>query len=100
MSAINSSLTDAQIQAAYEDNASYAEENSVAKCKLFLTAARILLIRLPEEFGTRHSTTKFRMDLIQKEIESARAWLAANDTSSTGTSGPSYVRVDLSRSRD
>ena len=43
MSTLNGSSTLAQVQAAYDDNASYAEDSSVSKCRAFLTACRILL---------------------------------------------------------
>jgi hypothetical protein len=92
---VDSSSTLPEVQAAYDDNASYAEDKSVAKAKLFVTACRILLRRTPEESGTRESHFKMSTSLIQKELEAARDWLQANDASSTGNGGPAVVRSDF-----
>ena len=51
MSALSSSSTLVQVENAYDDNASYAEDESVAKCRAFLTACRILLRRMPAQTG-------------------------------------------------
>lgn len=55
MPSLTSASTLAQVEASYDDNASYAEDASVAKAKAFVTACRILLRRLPAEAGTRES---------------------------------------------
>src|SRR4051812_46733326 len=88
MSTLSSSSTLTQVEAAYDDNASYAEDGSVAKAKAFITACRMLIRRLPAEAGTRESHVRLNPDLIRKEMDEARAWVAANDTSSSGSSGP------------
>ena len=66
MSTLTSSSTIAQIEAAYTDNASYVEDNSVAKCRAFITACTILLLKLPAESGTREGQMRLNPDLIQK----------------------------------
>ena len=78
MSTLTSASTLAQVQAAYVDNASYAEDGSAAKAKAFLTACRVLLLKLPAEAGTREGTMRLNPELIQNEMAEARAWLAAN----------------------
>ena len=88
MSSLTSSSTLAQVKAAYIDNASYAEDVSVTKAKAFVTACRILLLKLPAEAGTRESHVRLNPELIQKEMAEARTWIAANDTASTGSAGP------------
>ena len=55
MSALTSASTLTDVQNAYVDNASYAEDASIAKAKAFVTACRILLLKLPAEAGTRES---------------------------------------------
>ena len=55
MSTLTSASTLAQVKAAYADNASYVEDNSVAKCRAFITACTILLLNLPAEQGTREA---------------------------------------------
>ena len=100
--AIDSSSTFAQVEAAYDDNASYAEENSPAKARAFVTAGTILLRRMPEASGTREANFQYRMDLIEKQVREARDWLAANDNSSSSanTRGPGVKRLDFRNSRD
>lgn len=79
MSTLTSASTYAQIQAAYRDNASYAEDHSVAKAKAFVTACRFLLLELPRSAGTPQAETTTAIDLIQKEKTAAEEWLGAND---------------------
>src|SRR5687767_9470326 len=78
MSTITSSSTIAQVQASYVDNASYAEDGSAAKAKTFLTACRVLLLKLRAQAGTREGTMRLNPELIQREMGEAREWLAAN----------------------
>src|SRR5215207_8957877 len=88
MSTLTSSSTLVEIENAYVDNASYEEDASVAKAKAFITAARILLLKLPEESGTRESHLKLSKAEIAAQLEQARTWVAANDTGDSGSSGP------------
>lgn len=95
MSTLSSTSTLAQIEAAYVDNASYAEDASVTKAKAFITACRILLLKLPKEAGTRDSRTAFNSDLIQREMETAQEWVSANDTASSPSGGPVVTRTSF-----
>ena len=101
MSTLSSASTLAQVQAAYDDNASYAEDNSVAKCKAFITACRFLLRRVPKRAahgGRSGEEIEFDPDVIQKEKEAAELWLSGNDDdtdSGTGGAG-SIVHCDVS----
>ncbi len=45
MPTLTSASTDAQVEAEYDDTASYAEDLSVAKARRFVTACRILVRR-------------------------------------------------------
>jgi hypothetical protein len=102
MAAIDSSSSLAAVEASYDDNASYLEEVSAAKARAFISAATILLRRMPETAGTREANFQYRMDLIQKELQKAREWLAANDGGATSlaSSGPAVKRLDFRNSRD
>lgn len=84
MATLSSTSTLAQIQAAYDDNASYAEDGSVAKAKVFVTACRLLLRRTPS--GVTHGAGSVSMDVnqIRQELEDARQYISANGNSSTG----------------
>jgi hypothetical protein len=70
MSTLSSSSTLAQIEAAYADNCSYSEDNSVAKCRAFVTACRLLL-KYPRRTATPQAELETAIDLIQKEKKAA-----------------------------
>ena len=102
MSTLSSASTLAQVQAAYDDNASYAEDASVSKCKTFITACRLLLRRMPARsvHGGRGSGEEVEttVGLIQTEMREAQSWLAGNDTTGTGAGGVRHY--DFSGYRD
>lgn len=75
MATLNSSSTDAEVWAAYDDNASYEEDGSRAKALAFLTACRILRRRLPIS-GSRDGQS------ISRESLDAEAQAASRPPSS------------------
>lgn len=102
MSSLTSSSTLAEVEAAYVDNASYAEDGSVVKAKAFITACRILLLKIPKSTGSRNGTAVYGPDLIQREMATAQAWVTANDTSDASgaaTGGPVVTRVSFENFR-
>ncbi len=101
MSTLSSASTDAQVFAAYDDNASYSEDASVPKAKAFLTACRFLLRRMPKRAGSGNADLELNPDLIQEEMAQARTWLETNDTgdTSTSTAGPCVTRASLQNFR-
>ena len=100
MSTLTSASTLAQVQASYDDNASYAEDNSVGKCRAFLTACRILLRRTPRAAAAGAEQMQLTPDLIQKEMAAAQEWLGGHDTGSGSTAGgPRVTRVSFENSR-
>ena len=96
MSSLTSSSTLAEVEAAYDDNASYAEDGSVAKAKAFVTACRILLRRYPAEAGTRESHVRLSPEELRRSVAEAQAWLRANDMT---TSAGRVTRVSFENSR-
>lgn len=92
---IDSTSTLAQVEAAYDDNASYAQNNSPDQCRQFITACRILLRRMPKAAGQRDSHLQTNTDLIEKAIGRAELWLQSNDTGA-GSNEPRITRVDFS----
>jgi hypothetical protein len=100
--ALSSSNTLEQIEAAYIDNASYAETGDASKCRAFITACRILLLKTPKQSGTRDGNVMLSPDLIQKEKEAAEAWLASNSspTAADGQSVGTVVRASFRNCRD
>tara|TARA_Y100001963_G_C6767203_1_gene442967 strand:- start:1467 stop:1760 length:294 start_codon:yes stop_codon:yes gene_type:complete len=96
--ALNSKSTDQQVWDAFDDNAAYEELDSVANAKSFITACLILLRRRPKRVRTDGvSELEFDADSIKDELQQARRWVSARDT--TGNRQP--VRyLDVSGFRD
>ena len=100
MSILISSSTVAQIEALYADNASYAEDNSVAMCWAFITVCRLLVLKCPRSTGTPQAGLTTAIDLVQKEKAAAGKWPEGHDTCPTSTSfGPRVTRVSFENGR-
>ena len=52
MSTLSSSSTRADVEAAYADDASYVEDASVPKARVFVTACRLLILKYPRSTST------------------------------------------------
>jgi hypothetical protein len=96
MASLSSTSTIAEIEAAYADNAGYAEDNSPSKARAFITACRLLLLKRPTEAGSGTD----RLVLSPEQIaasDPARARLARRATTSVTTprSGPRVTRVSF-----
>lgn len=95
MAALSSTSTWAEVTAAYDDNASYAEDASSTKAAAFITACRVLLRRLPKRsvHGGRGGE-EIEMDtrLIAEELRDAKRWL--------GTQSSVVRQADFSSFRD
>jgi hypothetical protein len=85
---LNSASTNAEVWAAYDDNASYEEDASRTKALAFITACRIILRRRPASTGRGEQTVSF--ESIRDEMQRAREWLTANPR--TDGSGRPAVR--------
>ncbi|MCA9013708.1 MAG: hypothetical protein KDA77_00120 [Planctomycetaceae bacterium] len=72
---LNSSNTLDDIIAAYADNASYAEDDSVTKARAFVTACNILILKLPAEQTNGESTTKISTAELRRLKDEAQTWL-------------------------
>ena len=97
MSTLASESTHDEVQAAYDDNASYQEDASRTKAHAFITACRILARRLPISAGRDGQSVS--RESLQEQISDAQAWLAANP----GSSGSGSTRVrfgDFQKFRD
>jgi len=79
-STLSSSSTDAEVLAAYDDNAPYQEDVSRPKALAFITACRILARRLPISAGRDGQTVS--RESLREEVADAQAWLTANPASS------------------
>jgi len=72
---IGSSSTLAEVQAEYDDTASYAETDDLNKCVRFQTACRILMRRQFRSTSGAGLGVVSNMDMIAKELENAHQWL-------------------------
>ena len=79
--ALSGTSTLAEIQTAYLENADYQESGDVTKAKTFVTACRMLLVKMPEEADHSGERLQFDMELIRDEMKAAQSWLQAKDTS-------------------
>lgn len=102
MSTLSSASTLAEIEAAYDDNASYAEDNSAAKARAFVTACTMLLRRTLKRTargGGSVAASEMEWDPAQlrEAIKRADVWLAANPAASSA-GGVKYA--DFTNFRD
>lgn len=96
MSTLTSSSTDAEVEAAYDDNSSWYEDGSVAKAKAFVTACRILIRRCATAMYHGANRVEFDIPLLRAELEQAAAFVQANG----GGTGPRVTRVDFTLGRE
>lgn len=99
MSTLTSTSTDAQVEAAYDDNASYAEDLSESKCRAFVTACRFLIRRLADSMARGANSLHYDRGMIQKELERAQEWLLVHTTTSGDIPGPRVTRSDFRNCR-
>ena len=93
MATLSSNSTDAEVWAAYDDNASYEENGSRTKALAFVTACRILRRRLPLSAGRGPQTVT--RESLDAEIAAARAWLDAHPaTTGSGNGRVRYVSME------
>lgn len=78
MSTLSSASTLAQIVAAYADNASYEEDASTSKAAAFITACRLLLLKIPKKVK-QAAGTEMEIDpaVIRSELSQAQTWQRA-----------------------
>ena len=93
MATLSSISADAQVLAAYDDNASYEEDGSRTKAAAFITACRILRNRLPLTAGRGPQT--FTRESLQAEVEAAQRWLEAHPaTTGSGSGRVRYISLE------
>ncbi len=81
--ALSSTSTNAQVKAAYEDNASYDINNSVAECRDFIQAARIRINRMANEIENGNARVSESYQRIEAQLKEALRWLRVNDPSAS-----------------
>lgn len=98
MSSLTGSSTLAQVMAAYDDNSSYEEDNSIVKARAFITACRILIRRTPTVMQKASNELSYNVQVLQQELRDAFAWLLARDP--TAKIGPDVTTVDFRNFRN
>lgn len=92
MATLTSDSTLEEINAAYDDNASYAEDADTAKAAAFITACRFLLRRTAKRAVDGRSGRELEHEtrLLREEMEAADRWLA-RQSGSGGTGQTRYL---------
>jgi hypothetical protein len=94
---LSGTSTDAEVRRAYDDNASYVEDNSTVKARRFITAVRIMLQRTPSGMTKGSNALTFNVEVLQRQLEEAQKWLEARD--SAYRVGPDVTKADFRRFR-
>jgi hypothetical protein len=79
-----------EILDALNDYSDYEEVGSVSRARSFVTAARRWL-QLPTSSSEQGSAMGYTPAAIQQEIATARAYIAANDTSTAGNGAVRFL---------
>lgn len=68
----------AEVQAEFDDAASYLEDRSPTKARKLVTAGTILIRRMPSssEHGLSNERLAFNLEMLKQSIDDARKWLA------------------------
>lgn len=90
---LSSASTLSDIKAEYADTCSYEEQGSTSLAKRFVTACRLLLLKLPKSGGHNGATVDMSTDLIHQQLQDAQQYVAAAD--STQNRGGGVVHVDF-----
>lgn len=96
MSTLSSASTDAEVWAAFDDNASFEEDGSSTKAAAFITSCLLLLRRRPQMTNVDGTQVAFEAGVVSDELKRARQWLATNRAGAGG--GARYL--DFSGVRD
>lgn len=81
---LNSASPLGEVQAAYDDNALYDVDDSVAAARAFLHACRILQRRVPEETTKDGAGHRFGRDALKAAEDRCLAWLRSKGVAAPG----------------
>src|SRR5436190_9682618 len=99
--ALTSANTTAEVLAAYANNASYEENDSLAEGKAFVSACRMLLspqhsFKRSATGGSKGSEIELSQDLLMQQMDEARRWISAKVAATSGA----VTHVDMSGFRN
>jgi hypothetical protein len=91
--AITSSSSYEDVRDEYLDNLSYDANDSLSEAKLFRAACRAILVFAQ---SSKHGAgggeeVEFNLDIIQKQLEEANAWIASHPDNTSGAGNVAYV---------
>ena len=102
MATLSATSTLKQVRDAYDDNASYAEDASLSKCKIFITASIILLGRQPAVSalgsGQTGERVEWNQEMLKQLLDDARRWRDANESAIDRSTGVTYANLSGFRS--
>ncbi len=99
-STLTSASSNAEIEAAYIDNASYQEDADAVKARAFVTACRVILLKRPQRVGQGNKLNlEYNLELVEKQLQAAQQWLATNPAAQ-GATNPSIRHPDFTYYRD
>lgn len=92
---VSSASTFAEVQAEVEDTLDYAIDQSVAKCERFIRAAGIYLVRHSEEIRKDSHSVRDDYRRIEKLLDEAQDWYAANGGNASVAGDPEVIHGSL-----
>lgn len=87
MATVDSTTTEAELKAAFRDNASYEEDASVAKARAMVTICMVMLERGIRRWKDGDQEQEFSPEILLKMKEDAARWANANDTTAANRQG-------------
>jgi hypothetical protein len=89
-------MTRSELVAAYAEYSDYDLVQSEARGKLFVQVARILLQRSPKRSASQIRGDEVELDLevMQRELDKAERWLAANRSRGDASTMPPQFTID------
>lgn len=98
MSSLTGTSTTEEVRVAYDNSASYVEDNSIVKARLFITAIRILIRRSASTMAKGSNAVGIPVYLLSDQLREAQIWLEARDPNSRA--GPDVTRADFRNFRE
>ena len=86
--------TNQELRDALHDNADFEETSSVTKARAYITAAVRFLSLEPVNQSDQGSSLQYAAQQINDQLKRARAFVAANDASSSPTSRVRFFSTD------
>ena len=80
MAVVDSTTTEAELKAAYLDNCSYEEDDSVPKARAMVTICMAMLARGIRRWKEGDQEQEFSPEILMRMKEAAARWANAHDT--------------------